>query len=31
MESVSVFDERSSSINPLYEEKLISAKKARNF
>src|SRR5882762_3148168 len=28
MESDSVFDERSSSINPLYEEKLISAKKS---
>jgi len=27
MESVSVFDERSSSINPLYEKKLIYAKK----
>jgi len=26
-----VFDERSSSINPLYEEKLISAKRARSF
>jgi len=31
MESVSVFDERSSSINPVYEKKLIYEKKARNF
>jgi len=31
MESVSLFDERSSSINPLYEKKLIYAKKPRNF
>jgi len=31
MESVSVFDERSSSMNPLYEKKLRYAKKVRNF
>jgi hypothetical protein len=31
MESVSVFDERSSSINPHYDKKLSYAKKACNF